>query len=122
LISHVHVIGDACIADAMPKSASAAYSQARQCASAIAALLAGREVPEPTFNSVCYSMLAPQSAISIHGRFDIQDGRIVAVESPAAPTAAAPTATVSATTTAGAQQAREAQRWYRSIRADSFAG
>ena len=85
-------------------------------------LLAGREVPEPTFNSVCYSMLAPQSAISIHGRFDIQDGRIVAVESPAAPTAAAPTATVSATTTAGAQQAREAQRWYRSIRADSFAG
>ncbi|MGC2461940.1 MAG: FCSD flavin-binding domain-containing protein, partial [Steroidobacteraceae bacterium] len=122
LISHVHVIGDACIADAMPKSASAAYSQARQCASAIVALLAGREVPEPTFDSVCYSMLAPQSAISIHGRFDIQDGRIVAVESPAASTATAPTATVSATTTAGAQQAREAQRWYRSIRADSFAG
>ena len=78
MISHVHVIGDACIADAMPKSASAAYSHARQCASAIVALLAGREVPEPSFDSVCYSMLAPQ--------------------------------------------AREAQRWYRSIRADSFTG
>ena len=29
LVRQVHVIGDACIADAMPKSASAAYSQAR---------------------------------------------------------------------------------------------
>ena len=46
LIPGVHVIGDACIADAMPKSGSAAVSQARQCAGAIVALLAGREVPE----------------------------------------------------------------------------
>ena len=29
LIANVHVIGDACIADAMPKSASAAVSQAK---------------------------------------------------------------------------------------------
>ena len=118
LIGNVHVIGDACIADAMPKSASAAFSQARQCASALAALLAGREVPEPTFDSVCYSMLAPQRALAIHGRFNTQDGRIVAVESPAVSPATASTAATGAST----QQAQEAQRWYRSIRADSFGG
>jgi sulfide dehydrogenase [flavocytochrome c] flavoprotein chain len=116
LIGNVHVIGDACIADAMPKSASAAYSQARQCASAIVALLAGREVPEPTFASVCYSMLAPERALAIHGRFNTQDGRIVALESPSGSGAADPIAGAST------QQASEAQRWYRKIRADSFAG
>jgi sulfide dehydrogenase [flavocytochrome c] flavoprotein subunit len=107
-VSHVHVIGDACIADAMPKSASAAYTQARQCARAIASLLREQAVPEPAFESVCYSMLGPQRAISIHGRFGIEDGRIVALESPAASAADAP-------------QAREARRWYRAIREDSFA-
>jgi sulfide dehydrogenase [flavocytochrome c] flavoprotein subunit len=131
LISHVHVIGDACIADAMPKSASAAYSQARQCASAIVALLDGREVPQPTFASVCYSMLGPERAIAIHGRFSTEDGRIVAAELPAlsaataAPTGTAPTSAAGAGVGTDAQQSREAheaQRWYRSIRADALAG
>jgi sulfide dehydrogenase [flavocytochrome c] flavoprotein chain len=112
LIGNVHVIGDACIADAMPKSASAAVSQAKQCASAIVALLGGHEVPDPAFDSICYSMLAPDSALSIPGRFEIQDDRIAALELPAASTALG----------SGAQQARSAQRWYRQIRAESFAG
>lgn len=111
LIGNVHVIGDACIADAMPKSASAAVSQAKQCAGAIVSLLGGHEVTEPAFDSVCYSMLAPDSALSIHGRFAVQDDRIAALELPAALAALSP----------GAQQARAAQRWYRQIRADSFA-
>jgi sulfide dehydrogenase [flavocytochrome c] flavoprotein chain len=111
LISHVHVIGDACIADAMPKSASAAVSQARQCAHAIVALLAGRELQSPAFDSVCYSLLGPARAIAIHGRFTTQDGRIVAVESPSA-----------SPDIASAQQAHQAQRWYQAIRADAFAG
>jgi sulfide dehydrogenase [flavocytochrome c] flavoprotein chain len=103
------VIGDACIADAMPKSASAAVSQARQCARAIVALLAGREVEPPVFDSVCYSLLGPKRAIAIRGRFTTEEGRIVALESaPESPAAA------------GAQQAQAAQRWYRSIRADAF--
>jgi sulfide dehydrogenase [flavocytochrome c] flavoprotein subunit len=63
------VIGDACIADPMPKSASAANAQARQCALAIVASLEGREAPAPQFDSVCYSLLEPRSALSIHGRF-----------------------------------------------------
>ena len=123
LVSHVHVIGDACIADAMPKSASAAYSQARQCASAIVALLRGHDVPQPTFTSVCYSMLGPQRAIAIHGRFGTEDGHIVALPAVTPTTSAAASAAGAAAGTAtGAQEAYEAQRWYRSIRADAFAG
>jgi sulfide dehydrogenase [flavocytochrome c] flavoprotein chain len=109
LIPNVHVIGDACIADAMPKSASAAVSQARQCARAIVALLAGREIEPPTFDSVCYSLLGPESAVAIRGHFSTQEGRIVALES-----------TLASPAVASAQQAQEAQRWYRNIRADAF--
>jgi NADPH-dependent 2,4-dienoyl-CoA reductase/sulfur reductase-like enzyme len=112
LIANVHVIGDACIADAMPKSASAGVSQAMQCAGAIVALLGGHEVPDPAFDSVCYSLLAPDRALSIPGRFAVQDERISALEVPAASTVV----------NSDAQQARDAQRWYRQIRAESFAG
>jgi sulfide dehydrogenase [flavocytochrome c] flavoprotein subunit len=114
LLPGVHVIGDACIADAMPKSASAACSQARQCARAIVALLAGREVPQPAFDSVCYSFVSRQRAIAIHGRFAVQDGSIVAMASPASSAAGG--------TGAGGQQARAAQLWYREIRATAFGG
>ncbi len=40
LLPNIHVIGDAAIAGAMPKSAFAANAQAKVCASAVAALLA----------------------------------------------------------------------------------
>ncbi|MGB6309593.1 MAG: FAD-dependent oxidoreductase [Steroidobacteraceae bacterium] len=73
LIAGVHVIGDACIADPMPKAASAASSQARQCALAIVAALDGREPPAPIFESVCYSLLARDKALSIHARFELVD-------------------------------------------------
>ena len=111
LLRYVHVIGDACIAGAMPKSASAAASQARQCAAAICASLADREAPRPQLDSVCYSMVSPGSALAIHGRFALQDGEIVAV-APAEDGAAQ-------TPTPG--RAQEAARWYEQIRLACFA-
>ena len=42
---NIHVIGDAAIAGAMPRSASAAHSQGAICAAAIAAQLAGKTPP-----------------------------------------------------------------------------
>jgi sulfide dehydrogenase [flavocytochrome c] flavoprotein subunit len=69
LVPNAHVIGDSCIADPMPKSASAACSQATQCAASIAASLAGRELPAAELDSVCYSSLSADTALSIHGRF-----------------------------------------------------
>ena len=44
---NIHVIGDACIAGGMPKSAFAANSQAKVCAAAVAKLLAGEKPEEP---------------------------------------------------------------------------
>jgi len=101
----VHVIGDACIADDMPKSASSAVSQAQQCASAIAALVAGRNVPAPALNSVCYSALTPDRAIRMPGSYKLRDGRIA-----------------SQGAAAGEAPAGEAERWYRRIRERAFAG
>ena len=119
IVPGVHVIGDACIADAMPKSASAAYSQAQQCASAVAAMLFAGEVPEPVFESVCYSRLTPALAIAFPGHFQIADGKIISAQAAAAAAAAA--AQVSIEPGVAAQESRAAQRWYADIRAQAFA-
>ena len=109
LIAGVHVIGDACIADPMPKAASAANAQARQCALAIAAAFEGRDPPAPMFESVCYGMLARGVALSIHGRFRLADGVIEQIpgleDSGSVPSA---------------QEAQNAEDWYKNAVADSF--
>ena len=114
LVAGVHVIGDACIADPMPKAASAANSQARQCALAIAAALDGREPAAPSLESVCYSMLAQRRALSIHGRFQLVDGAIRAVEGSQAP------GSESSGSESSEQETRNAEHWYKGLLADSF--
>ncbi len=109
LIAKVHVIGDACIADPMPKAASAAHAQARQCARAIIALLQGREAPPAQFESVCYSLLGQGAALSIHGRFET--GQAEFRQMPA-PEGSAPADY--------AQEARNADAWYTSMLVDCF--
>lgn len=108
LVPGVHVIGDACIADAMPKSGSAAVSQAQRCATAVAAILTGRDLSLPVFDSICYSMLSPEQAIAFPAHFRVTEGKIEAE----------PAAAVTAT---AAQEALAAQRWYSAIRAQAFA-
>jgi len=108
-VAHLHVIGDACIADPMPKAASAAITQARQCALAIAAALEGREPPAPVFESVCYSLLARGSALSIHGRYQLTDGAIRQVAAPD-----------DAGSSRSAQEAQNAEDWYKGVVADAF--
>jgi NADPH-dependent 2,4-dienoyl-CoA reductase/sulfur reductase-like enzyme len=75
----VHVIGDACVPGAMPKSGFAANSQAKICAAAVAALLRGRKPVEPVFMNTCYSTIAPDYAISVAGTYRASNGAIVAV-------------------------------------------
>jgi NADPH-dependent 2,4-dienoyl-CoA reductase/sulfur reductase-like enzyme len=110
----IHVIGDAAIAGAMPRSASAAGSQARICAAAIAALLAGRTPAAPTLTSSCFSLLAPDYAISQRGTYRVVDGQYQEsdpgiVVSPVN----APAETRSA-------EAKEAAAWYADITAAVF--
>jgi sulfide dehydrogenase [flavocytochrome c] flavoprotein subunit len=93
----------------MPKSASAGHSQALQCALAIVASLADREAPPALFESVCYSLVAPGSALSIHGRFNPADGVMQQLDVP--DQAASGPSSVEAT---------NADNWYKNIVREAF--
>jgi NADPH-dependent 2,4-dienoyl-CoA reductase/sulfur reductase-like enzyme len=112
---NIHVIGDAAIAGAMPRSASAAHSQAGICAAAIAAQLAGRKPAAPTLTSSCYSLIAPDYAISQRGTYR-PDGDQYA-EADGGPVISAQDAS-RATRKA---EAEEADAWYRAITGEVFA-
>lgn len=109
-IARVHVIGDACIAGAMPKAASAAVSQARQCAAAIVAALGGREAPQPQLDSVCFSEVSDERALAIRANFRVNAGRIEA----------GPPASGPGSLAATAGERLEARRWYADVRAAAF--
>lgn len=70
----VHVIGDACIATPMPKSAFAANAQAKVCAAAVVDLLSEREPGPPALINHCYSLLSPEYAISVTGVYEYSPG------------------------------------------------
>ncbi len=109
----IHVIGDAAIAGAMPRSASAAQSQGAICAAAIAVSLAGRQPATPTLKSSCFSLIAPDYAISQRGTYRPADGQYVETE-PAVVSAAG------ALRTARAEEAKEAEDWFRHITSETF--
>lgn len=75
----VHVIGDACAAGAMPKSAFAANTQAKGAAHNIAALLAGREAVPHTPINACYSFVTDREAMSVSAVYRPRDGELAAV-------------------------------------------
>lgn len=66
-VKGIHVVGDACIAGAMPKSGTAANSQARNAAAAIVAALEGKPAPEPAYANTCYSVVAEGYGFSVTG-------------------------------------------------------
>ncbi len=65
----IHVLGDASIANAMPKSAFSANAQAKVCAIQVARLLNGNEALATTLANTCYSIIGPDYGISIAGVF-----------------------------------------------------
>ena len=75
----IHVIGDACIAGPMPKSAYSANSQAKACALNIVAQLNGREVSDFAAVNVCYSALNDHESVSVAAVYKVVDGKIAAV-------------------------------------------
>jgi len=75
----IHVIGDASIAGAMPKSGYSANSAAKVCATNVVALMNGKETIELSGINVCYSALNDQQSISIAGVYKVAEGKIIAV-------------------------------------------
>ena len=77
---NIHVIGDASIAGAMPKSAFTANAQAKVCAAAVARLIAGGKPDDPRLINTCYSLVAPDYGISVAGVYRPADGQLKDVE------------------------------------------
>jgi hypothetical protein len=114
LQKNIHVIGDAAIAGAMPRSASAAHSQAGICAAAIAALLAGKSPAQPTLTSSCYSLIAPDYAISQKGTYRPADDQYAEAEGgPVISPQDAPRGTRKT-------EAEQADAWFRAITGEVF--
>ncbi|MDO8933148.1 MAG: FAD/NAD(P)-binding oxidoreductase [Rhodocyclaceae bacterium] len=75
----IHVIGDASIAGAMPKSGYSANSEAKVCATNVVALMNGKETVELSGINVCYSAINAHESVSIAGVYKVADGKIVGV-------------------------------------------
>jgi sulfide dehydrogenase [flavocytochrome c] flavoprotein chain len=112
---NIHVIGDAAIAGAMPRSAAAAHSQGAICASAIARLFAGKPPEAPALASSCYSLIAPDYAISQRGTFRPVDGQYAEADGG---TVVSPPGAPRSIRKAEAEQAHA---WYRTITGEVFA-
>ena len=80
LVPNIHVIGDACIAGGIPKSASARNAQGKACAAAIVAMLAGKAPETPRLTGACYNTVAPGYAFSLSGIYQPKDGQFAEVE------------------------------------------
>jgi len=110
----IHVIGDAAVAGAMPKSAFAANAQAKVCAGAVAALLRDETPPPDKLINTCYSLVAPDYGISVAGVYQPVNGQLADVEG------------AGGLSPADAQpefrnlEARYAEAWFRTITAETF--
>ena len=112
LVPNIHVIGDACIAGQIPKSASAAHAQASACAAAVANLIAGKSPEMPRLNGACYNTVAPGYAFSLSGIYQPRNGQFIEVESTTSP--------VDAPRDVREREARDAENWFRTITVDAF--
>jgi sulfide dehydrogenase [flavocytochrome c] flavoprotein subunit len=111
---NIHVIGDAAIAGAMPKSAFAANAQAKVCAAAVVVLLAGGTPTPPKLINICYSLVAPDYGISVAGVYHPVDGKLVDVEG------AGGISPLEAPAEARVLEARLAAGWFRTITGEVF--
>ena len=110
----IHIIGDAAIAGAMPKSGFSASSQAKVTAAAVISLLNGNTPPDPSLSNICYSFLAPDYAISVAAVYSLSRGDIVKIEGSGGLSLA------NAEPSVRRAEALYAQGWYESITQDMF--
>jgi NADPH-dependent 2,4-dienoyl-CoA reductase/sulfur reductase-like enzyme len=114
LVAGIHVIGDAAIAGAMPKSAFAAHGQAAACAEAVAAMLKGEAPVAPKLLNTCYSLVTPEHAISVAGVYTPRGGLLAEVQG------AGGTSPPDAPDTVRVMEAAHAAAWFQRITDDCF--
>ncbi len=111
---NIHVIGDAAIAGAMPKSAFAANAQAKVCAEAVATLLAGGTPQEPKIINTCYSLAAPGYGFSVAGVYHPAGGQLTDGEGSGG------TSPLNAPAEQRALEAKYAEAWFKTITNETF--
>jgi sulfide dehydrogenase [flavocytochrome c] flavoprotein subunit len=116
LHKNIHIIGDASIATGMPKSAYAANSQAKVCASAVADMLNGRKPGIPSYVNTCYSIIAEDWGISVAAVYRLaEDGsKITKVSGGLTP--------MDASIEYHRREVENAYSWLNNITADAFGG
>ena len=110
----IHVLGDAAIMGGMPKSAFSANAQAKVCAAAIVAKLAGREPVDPRLINTCYSLVAPDYGITVAGVYKPDKGQLADIAG------AGGISPLEADAVFRAQEALFAEGWFRTITAETF--
>jgi NADPH-dependent 2,4-dienoyl-CoA reductase/sulfur reductase-like enzyme len=80
LQKNIHIVGDASFAGAMPKSAFSGLIEGKLAAAAIVRLLKGETAGGSHLASNCYSVVAPDYAISITGEFAPVNGEFTEVD------------------------------------------
>jgi sulfide dehydrogenase [flavocytochrome c] flavoprotein subunit len=77
---NIYIVGDACIAGDMPKSAFAANSQAKVAALAVKGRFASTKTFPAKFQNICWSMIDDDDSVKVGGRYTPKDGKITSVE------------------------------------------
>lgn len=114
LVLGAHVIGDAAIMGAMPKSAFSAHVQAQNCAAQIAALLGGKEPQPNKLVNTCYSLVTPDYGISVSGVYQPRDGKLADVEGAGGVSAS------NAPDSDRALEARYAEAWFNRVTQQTY--
>jgi sulfide dehydrogenase [flavocytochrome c] flavoprotein chain len=112
-VANIHVIGDACLGGALPKSAAAANAQGKACAEMIVTLMSGKAPDPPRLTGLCYNTVAPGYAFSLAGNYQPKDDVFAEVEGGA-------TSPVDAPPELRKREAEDALNWFKSITVDSF--
>ena len=78
--TNIHVLGDASVASAMPKSGFSANSQAKVAANAIRGELTGSRVFEPRFANTCWSLVATNDGVKVGANYKAGAEKIEVVD------------------------------------------
>jgi sulfide dehydrogenase [flavocytochrome c] flavoprotein subunit len=113
-VPNVHVVGDAAIAGAMPKSAFAANAQAKVAAVAVAKLARGEKPETPKLINTCYSLIAPDYGISVAAIYQPVNGQFAEVAGSGG------VSPVDAPRTLRKEEAELADGWFKTITSEVF--
>jgi NADPH-dependent 2,4-dienoyl-CoA reductase/sulfur reductase-like enzyme len=112
LVPNIHVIGDACIAGGIPKSASAANAQGKACASAIVNELAGKLAEIPQLDGACYNIVAPDYGFSLNGTYQPKDDQYAETDVNTSP--------IDASRERRRRESEQALDWFKAITGETF--